>query len=116
MENPNLLQNINEQLPEKIKEVAESLKDNFGINQLSINELFIIKKITKEELERSKKIYEEIEKELGDRPNLIKEISVRFLLEAYGIDYAHIKGHRGKENHEQFLEYIRKTREKAHLI
>ena len=94
-----------------MKESVDLLKNAFGIDHLSNNELFIIKKITEDVLNRAVR-------------EMSREICTRFLLEAYGIDPNYInylkriaKNKEDKEkDKEGFLEYIRRTRERAHLI
>lgn len=98
----------------QLKEAVETLEIVFGIKNLSNIELFHLRKITKDVLQRAAK----------DNPdsNLAiiepkREISQRFLLELYGIDYYYIEKHTETDkDREEFLEYIRRTRERAHLI
>lgn len=108
------------QIPEKrdvnfyLKECVEVLKGAFGVENLSNNELFILRKITEDVVNR-------IEKGANEGSDLaiinpFEEIPTRFLLEAYGIDVYHMqKNTETEEDREGFIEYIRRTRERAHL-
>ena len=98
----------------QMKEAMETLEIVFGIKNLSNIELFHLRKITKDVLKRAS------EDNPGSDLGIIepkREISQRFLLELYGIDYYYIEKHTETDkDREESLEYIRRTRERAHLI
>ena len=101
-------------LEKQFKDAAETLRVVFGVENLSIIELSHLRRITKDVVPRAER----------DNPtsdlaiiNPQEEIAVRFLSELYGIDYYHLKVNtHNEEDLEGFLEYIRRTRERAHLI
>lgn len=115
MENPdfsekNLLYDVNYQ----IKEATETLRIAFGVENLSNIELFHLRKITEDVLQRAER----------DNPrsdfaiiNPQEEISQRFLSELYGVDYDHLhRNAKTEEDREGFVEYIGRLRDQAHLI
>jgi len=103
-----------ETLSEWLGETVQLLKDVFEIENLSINERFILKKIAEDVISR----YEQDAAAGARQPlGISREIATRFLLEAYGIDDVYInKYDNTDEDDEGFMEYIRRMREKAHLI
>lgn len=115
IENLELPKDNNAELRYWMKEAIEMLEDCFGIDNLSTNELFIIKKITEDVVKR-------VERNNTKDTDLAlinsrQEICARFLQEAYGIDFYHMKVNTKSEHDiEGFREYIRRTRERAHLI
>ncbi|OHA16965.1 MAG: hypothetical protein A3H57_03410 [Candidatus Taylorbacteria bacterium RIFCSPLOWO2_02_FULL_43_11] len=98
----------------RLGEAVDTLKISFGIDNLSNIEMVYLKRITKDVLDRAKK----------DNPgsdfaiiNPAEEIPTLFLRELYGIEPNYIIKHTKTDADGQaFLEYIRRTREKAHLI
>lgn len=98
-----------------MKEIPLTLKIIFKMENFSNNELFIIKRITQDVLRRFNTIDKDIKSD--DGYPIDKEIMTRFLTEAYGIDVDYIdKNTETEEDREAFIEFIRRTREKAHLI
>ncbi len=98
----------------RFKEAIEVLKDSFGVENLSNIELFHLRKITEDVLKRAKR-----DNSISDLAiiNPMEEIPVRFLQELYGVDYFHIKTNiESEKDIEGFNEYIRRIRERAHLI
>jgi len=93
-----------------MREAVSLLETAWEIDHLSNNELFIIKKITEDVIHR----------EIRNSDSwfqINREIATRFLIEAYGLDPYIIKTQtKTDEEMEGFLEYIRRTRERAHLI
>jgi len=120
MESPELkfdlhYENTPENLQYWMKEIPEFIKICFKIENLSNNELFIIKKITQDVLFRMNTIDKGLQSD--DKYSLDREVTTRFLIEAYGIDVGYMnKWTENDQDMEQFFEYIRRTREKAHLI
>lgn len=118
MEGPIMPQkNSEEEVNLYLKEAIDRLKVCFGVENLSNNELFILRKITKDFLERfSRETGEKTDLALIDLDPQV-EISSRFLLEAYGIDpFIMNEQTENDDDVEGFNEYVRRIRERAHLI
>jgi hypothetical protein len=97
---------------EGVADTVEILRCVFDIRNLSNNELFIIRKITERVLPLHRDS-QGIEWQFC----LDREIATLFLIEAYGIDPWHItKYEDSDEDREGFFEYIRRVRDRAHLI
>lgn len=99
---------------ERMQEAIENLKITYKIDNLSNIELFHLKKITEDVIERAQRD--------NDQSDLAKidpqqEIPVRFLQELYGITLGLIEENFEHEKDEEaFLEFIRRKRDQAHLI
>ena len=96
------------------KEAIGILRVGFGVENLSNIELFHLRKITED-------VMKGIENgQSGDDLGIIdpmREIPVRFLQELYGIDYYSMNlNFKTEKDYEGFVEYIRRLRDKAHLI
>ena len=119
MNSPELSQE-NKENPEtdvnrEFKNAAETLKDVFDVKNLSTIELTHLRRITKDVVELAV-LSNQPGSDLG-RIQPDKEITIRFLQELYGIDYYHLNQNaKTDEDIEGFNEYIRRTRERAHLI
>ena len=95
-------------------EAVEMLKIAFGVENLSNIELSHLRRITKDTLNRVKKDNSSSDLAII---NPREEIPVRFLQELYGIEYFHMKENiKNEKDEEGFLEYIKRTRERSHLI
>ena len=112
MKFPESFQSNNENVQLWMKETIDLLRSSFHIENLSNNELFIIKKITEDVLDRF-----DPKLKTDDQYVIDKEIATRFLTEAYGLyTYWIEKQTETKEDMEGFREYIRRIRERSHLI
>ncbi len=116
MERPNNPEQIPlSEINKEYEESIETLKIVFGIENLSVIEKSHLRRITEDVLTRIK---------MDNTPhsdlaiiNSQEEIGIRFLQELYGIDmYLMKKQTDSEEDREGFKEYIRRTRERAHLI
>lgn len=98
-----------------MNESINTLRASFGITDLSIIERFRIKKITEDVLKRFDPTQHMRSSE--DAFSIDKEVVTRFLIEAYGIDPDYINKYtETDEDDEEFNEYIRRVRAKAHLL
>ncbi len=117
MEKPDFSKEVFDKYNEshQFSEAVDNLKIIFGIENLSNIELFHLRKITQDVLKMAKENNAHV-KSLG----LIdpqREIPHRFLLDLYGIDPFYLdKYSNSEEDHEGFMEYIRRVRDRAHLI
>ena len=111
-------ENIKSEVDLRFQGVIKDLESCFGIKKLSNIELFHLRKIVEDVLLRVQKnnIKRNIETDMANI-NKDKEIMDRFLSEMYGIDVVHMNENANNDADEDgFNEYIRRTRERAHLI
>ncbi|MDD4901254.1 MAG: hypothetical protein PHS62_04070 [Patescibacteria group bacterium] len=116
------VQNNQEQVNQSFEKAKKSLKLIYGIDKLSINEQFILRKAVEDVLrryEREVKPILERNDENNDSDGMFNdgiEIRHRFFLDAYGIylsDFPRDENHRITED---FKQYLQNLREKSHLI
>ena len=115
MEKPDFsVENSTYDAEKRFQEAVQILDVVFSIKNLSNIELSHLRRITNEVVKQAERDNPSSDLAIVNPP---EEITQRFLLELYGVDYHYIQEHsKTEEDVNGFIEYIRKVRERAHLI